>query len=88
MAKWRDASKELPKKVEGWETYLVVCKTKGGYDGGYQTIELAEFYPDQPANKDWGLEKPATAHWNILGEMSMPFDVTHWMPLPRLPKEK
>lgn len=86
MSKWISVKERLPK--EKWEQYLVVCKTKGGYDGSFVSIEMAEFYPDQEPNKDWGMEKATTHYWTIIGDMNIPFDVTHWMPLPKLPKEK
>lgn len=88
MSKWISVNDRLPQGSRCWEQFLVVCKTKGGYDGGYETIEQAKFTPDMPPDKMYDADKPTTHYWTIIGEMNIPFDVTHWMPMPRLPKEK
>lgn len=63
---------------------LVVCRTFGGYEGSYVSIEKAIFFKDIPADECLGYYNH---YWQITsGDMIIPFEVTHWQPLPEIPK--
>jgi len=90
--KWISIKDRLPRDDECdiCTKLLVVIRTIGGPlpEGYYELIELATFRPACEPNSDdyW---PGNTAYWEFDGnEQSTPFDVTHWMPLPKLPKEK
>ena len=87
--KWISTTDRLPKDEMSFCTkYLVVVRTHGGIlpKGYYECIELASFMvacePDPVI-----LYEGHTAYWEFDGnEQNIPFEVTHWMPLPELPK--
>jgi hypothetical protein len=87
MMEWISVEDRLPSEEEIgiFTQFLVVCKTFGGYDGFFQHVEKAEFYPYEPANEYCSM--PRSAYWELIDSPShIPFQVTHWMPLPEAPK--
>ncbi len=91
MAKWINVKDQLPKdEMSFCIKYLVVIRTHGGAlpEGYYEYIELASFMSAcEPDSKL--VHGGNTAYWEFDGnEQGIPFEVTHWMPLPRLPKQE
>jgi hypothetical protein len=89
---WISVKERLPTEEENTcplAVFLVVCRTHGGYNGAYQSVHRAAFYPDMEADADVPDDKPTTHYWEIEGaDMTIPFEVTHWRPLPNPPKEE
>jgi hypothetical protein len=89
MSEWISVKDRLPTEEDSkpWATFLVVCRTHGGYDGAYVSVQKASFYPDRPAGESYPEEKATDHYWEVdfgCGDR-IPFDVTHWMPLPEPP---
>ncbi len=84
---WIPVSERLPEEKNKYgDSYLVVVKTHGGLlpEACYRHIDMATFMPAMPADEHW---PGNTCYWEFNGnEQSIPFEVTHWMPLPELPK--
>jgi hypothetical protein len=89
--KWISVQDRLPEKASVCDSFLVVVRTHGGIlpEGCYRHVDIATFAPAQKADKgDSGHWPGNTAYWEFDGrEQSIPFEVTHWMPLPKEPKE-
>jgi hypothetical protein len=89
---WISVKDRLPTEEENTcplPVFLVVCRTNGGYNGAYRSVHKAAFYPDMKADPDIPDDKPTEHYWEIEWEgMSIPFDVTHWRPLPKPPEEE
>ena len=90
--KWISVEDRLPGEDENsiCSKFLVVIRTCGGAlpKGYYEYIELATFMSacEPEARVCW---EGNTAYWEFDGnEQNQPFEVTHWMPLPELPKEE
>ena len=91
MAEWISVEDRLPKDEMSFCTkYLVVIRTHGGAlpKGYYEHIELATFMSACEPDPEL-FHEGNTAYWEFDGnEQSIPFEVTHWMPLPEPPKDK
>ena len=88
---WISVEERLPGEDENdvCTKSLVVIRTLGGIlpDGYYEYIEVATFMSAcEPDSDDhW---PGNTAYWEFVSnEQNIPFEVTHWQPLPKLPKK-
>ena len=88
---WISVKERLPEvSMSFCDKCLVVIRTHGGIlpKGYYECIEFATFRSAcEPDSDDhW---PGNTAYWEFDGnEQNIPFEVTDWMPLPKLPEEK
>jgi len=89
MSEWISVRERLPEESQGYSCcdFLVVVKTHGGIlPNGYISVHKAQFMPARPKD-DEAFWPGNTAYWEIFeAEMTTPFEVTHWMPLPEPPK--
>ena len=86
MNKWINVKDRLPED-DYLKEYLVMCKTEGGVlpEGCYKFIKIASYLPPYPKDKHI---LGNTGYWEVCDyDCSIPFTITHWMPLPEPPKE-
>ena len=92
MSKWISVKDRLPEDELSFCTrYLVVIRTHGGLlpKEYFESIEFASFMRASRKSNKNQFDEGNTAYWEFNGnEQSIPFEVTHWMPFPELPKEK
>ena len=91
MMKWISVKDRLPEDSMSFcSKCLVVIRTHGGPlpKGYYEYIEFATFMSAHEPDSEL-FDDGNTAYWEFDGnEQSIPFEVTHWMPLPELPGEE
>lgn len=85
---WIPCSDRLPEEKDSGpcNIFLVVTRTHGGIlpEGYYQHVTIATFMSANKADEHW---PGNTGYWEFDGnEQSIPFEVTHWMPMPEEPK--
>lgn len=85
MSEWISVKDRLPEESSIVDIFLVVVKTHGGAlpDGCYRHVELASFMEASKSDKHF---PGNTAYWELdMSPQAIPFEVTHWMPVPGLP---
>ncbi len=92
MSEWISIKDRLPEDEMSFCTrYLVAIRTHGGIlpKGYFESIEFASFVPARKPSVKPIDDDGNTAYWEFDGnEQNIPFEVTHWMPLPKLPEVK
>ena len=82
--KWNNVRDRLPHGGKPWPTYLVVARASAGW----RTIHFASFSPIYtPQEADCLKTEPCPAYWELSDGPDVPFEVTHWVSMPKLPKE-
>jgi hypothetical protein len=83
MNEWISVKQQLP--GDALAQYLVYIKQQAGWN---DTL-IASWYPEVPETEEHGYYYAGhLAYWDIEGSgLTLPFEITHWMPLPNPPKE-
>lgn len=85
--RWIPVSERLPESDEVWQKYIVVYSYRTfAWDGEDTVVTVADYNSEQ---KIWSLDNGEVINALIPPENIQPKAsyITHWMPLPKLPKE-
>ena len=80
MGEWISVKDRLPenRNTRSWNLYLVAVTMQGGFNSRY----IADFYPAMEKD-EYGIGN--SLFWEIDNGPDSPYEVTHWMELPKHP---